>query len=240
MVFTPATPLSVISFLVIVAAVVVAVLSGTHWAARRTGRPAGRITGRVATGLALWVGVVSLAAASGFAEASPMPRLPMMFAVLTILSVGFGLSPVGGMIARGLPIAALVGFQAFRLPLELVLHAWVGSGTIPESMTWSGAMGANFDIISGIVALAAVPFASRSKAVAWVANLVGFGLLMNVLRVVVFSSPLPFAWPVDPPLQLAFHLPYVWIAPVCVGGALAGHVILTRALLWSRIGPQGR
>jgi hypothetical protein len=27
------------------------------------------------------------------------------------------------------------------------------------------------------------------------------------------------------------HLPYALIAPVCVAGALAGHVILTRALL---------
>jgi hypothetical protein len=36
---------------------------------------------------------------------------------------------------------------------------------------------------------------------------------------------------VTPPLLLALHLPYAWIGPVCVGGALAGHIVLTRALL---------
>jgi hypothetical protein len=95
-------------------------------------------------------------------------------------------------------------------------------------MTWTGA---NFDIISGIVAIAATPFASRSRVVAWIANVVGFILLLNVGCVVILSSPLPFAWPVSPPLQLVLHLPYALIATVCVAGALAGHIVLTRALL---------
>jgi hypothetical protein len=56
-------------------------------------------------------------------------------------------------------------------------------------------------------------------------------LLLNVMRVAMMSSPLPFAWDVRPPLQLVSHLPYAWIAPVCVAGALAGHLVLTRALL---------
>jgi hypothetical protein len=54
---------------------------------------------------------------------------------------------------------------------------------------------------------------------------------LNVMRVVVLSSPLPFGWNVSPPLLLAFHLPYALIAPVCVGGALFGHIVLTRALI---------
>jgi len=45
------------------------------------------------------------------------------------------------------------------------------------------------------------------------------------------SAPLSFAWHVSPPLLLPFHFPYFFIVPVCVGGALAGHIILTRALL---------
>ena len=27
------------------------------------------------------------------------------------------------------------------------------------------------------------------------------------------------------------HLPYAWIVPMCVAGALCGHIVLTRALL---------
>ena len=66
---------------------------------------------------------------------------------------------------------------------------------------------------------------------AWVANLVGFALLLNVMRVAVLAAPVPFGWGQQPPLLLAFHLPYALIGPVCVGGALFGHIVLTRALL---------
>ncbi len=43
-------------------------------------------------------------------------------------------------------------------------------------------------------------------------SLLGICLLLNVSRVAIMSSPVPFV-------------------PVCVGGALAGHVILTRRLV---------
>ena len=144
------------------------------------------------------------------------------------MSVITGLSPLGGRIAANIPLAALVGFQAFRLPLELVLHRWAEQGTIPTTMTWSGD---NWDIVSGIVALVAAPLAHRHRIFAWGANVIGTVLLLNVIRVALLSAPLPFGWMVTPPLLLALHLPYAWIGPVCVGGALAGHIILTRALL---------
>ena len=172
--------------------------------------------------------VTSLPVASGTLAASPMPRIPMFFFAINAAAAVFAFSPAGTWLARGLPVAALVAFQAFRLPLELVLHWWVVERAIPETMTWTGS---NLDIISGIVAIIAAPFASRSRAVAWTANIIGIVLLINVGRVATLSSPLPFAWPVTPPLQLVLHLPYAWIGSVCVAGALAGHVVLTRALL---------
>ncbi len=84
-------------------------------------------------------------------------------------------------------------------------------------------------------ARSAVGGVRRWRAAGWLANVVGLALLANVGRVAVRPSALPFAWPdVSPRLQLAMYLPYAWIGPVCVGGALAGHVILTRALLHAR------
>jgi hypothetical protein len=112
--------------------------------------------------------------------------------------------------------------------LELILHSWANQGTIPTTMTWTGR---NWDIVSGVVALLAAPLAGRSPAAAWLANATGLVLLFNVGRVAVLSSPVPFGWQVTPPLLLAFHLPYALILPVCVGGAVLGHVVLTRALL---------
>ena len=142
--------------------------------------------------------------------------------------VGLGLSPVGRWIAAS-PIPWLLAFQGFRLPLELVLHSWVGQGVIPATMTWTGS---NWDILSGLAALALAPFAGRRPVLAWIGNILGFVLLLNVGRVALLSAPTPFGWAdVTPKLQLPFHLPYALIIPVCVGGALLGHMALTRALL---------
>lgn len=229
MIFTPASLASEIAFTAIVGAVLVALLTGVYVATKRElgGGAAKRQTLAVAIGLALYLGLFAFAAGGGVIEAAPMPRLLLTFALANGLGLLLALSPIGGRLARALPLAALVGFQSFRLPLELVLHAWSLSGTIPETMTWTGA---NVDIVSGVVALVLAPFANRSRRLAWVANLVGIVLLANVARVAMLSSPLPFAWPVEPPLQLLFHLPYALIVPVCVAGAFAGHVVLTRRL----------
>ena len=95
-------------------------------------------------------------------------------------------------------------------------------------MTWSGS---NWDIASGIVALAVCPFVSKWQMLAWLANIVGIVLIVNVGRVAILSSPVPFGWEVEPKLELVAQLPYAFIVPICVGGAALGHVLLTRRLL---------
>jgi hypothetical protein len=177
-------------------------------------------------GMTLWLIITSLIVLSGKLQDNHILIIPF-FASMNICALIFGLSPAGKALST-IPLIFLVGFQAFRLPLELILHSWAGQGTIPETMTWTGQ---NFDVVTGALALVLCPFVKKSKELAWVFNIVGFILLLNVGRVAIFSSPLPFAWPVQPPLQLIFHLPYAWIGSICVAGAFAGHVILTRALL---------
>jgi hypothetical protein len=239
--FTPASPGSVTAFDGIIVAVCAAVVAGTYVANRRLGVRAGiaaRRTVVLAVVLLIWLTLTSAVVARGALAAAPMPRVPLFFAAANLGAMILAFSPVGGRLAQGLPLAALVAFQAFRLPLEAVLHAWVARGTIPTTMTWTGQ---NFDVITGVLALAAAPFARhstpRGRAVAWVFNVVGFALLLNVMRVAVMSSPLPFAWrDMEPPLQLVMHLPYALIVTVCVAGALAGHIVLTRALLVARHG----
>jgi hypothetical protein len=54
------------------------------------------------------------------------------------------------------------------------------------------------------------------------------------MRVAILSSPVSFGWPVTPRLELAYHMPYALIVPVCIGGALIGHIALTRALIRRR------
>ncbi len=221
--FTPASSGSVYAFVAIVGAVIVAFF----WAIKRAYREDVSAMVYARLGVTVWLGLLGAVVASGKMTSLPMNGLPFFFGSILLVSVGLGLSPVGARLATGVPLAALVGFQAFRLPLELVLHEWAAQGTIPGTMTWTGQ---NWDIVSGIVALVCAPLAGRYPVAARFANIVGFALLLNVMRVAIMSSPFPFGWGQQPPLLLALHLPYALIGPVCVGGALLGHVVLTRRL----------
>lgn len=220
--FVPASVASLTVFVAVLLAVMGAILVAINHAYRSA-----KVTCTTAILLGLWLGLQSALVQSGAMPRLPFNGLPFFFGPVVVVWVGLALSPIGRRLAATIPLGALVAFQSFRLPLELVLHGWFQQGTIPETMTWSGQ---NWDIISGLTALACAPLAGRYPIAARIANIVGLALLMNVIRVAILSSPVPFGWDTQPPLLLAFHLPYALIGPVCVGGALFGHLVLTRAL----------
>lgn len=225
--FQPGSVGSVAAFVLICIAILACLLfaAGTTAVSRKH---AFRVITILAIGIVFYgltiVGIVR----SGIFETAFIPFGPIFLIATILIAMSIGFTRLGVGIAAGVPLAWLVGFQAFRLPLEIVLHDWYRSGTIPESMTWSGS---NWDIVSGIVALTLCPFAARWRTLAWVANVIGIVLLANVGRVAVMSSPVPFGWDVKPKLELIAYLPYAFIVPICVGGAALGHVLLTRRLL---------
>ena len=224
--FHAASPPSVLAFLAICAGVVAAFLGGIWVSARRESVSPLRRMLPVEIGTVIWLSAILLIVQSGWLQGDQ--RCLLFFAAaMNVVSLGVGLSPIGRWLSL-LPLPALVAFQGFRLPLELVLHSWVAQGVIPATMTWSGR---NWDIITGLVALIAAPFCRRSIVWPWIANGVGLVLLANVMRVAILSSPVSFGWPVLPKLELIYHVPYALIIPVCIGGALIGHIALTRALL---------
>lgn len=226
--FIPASASSVGIYCLIVLAILIMFFGGVYKAsANNIGHRKDRL---VISGLVIfaWLTVFGLAVRFGGVGEHPMPRLVLLFVSVNLVSLGLAFSPVGGWLASGLTPGLLIGFHSFRLPLELVLHSWVKQGTIPATMTWTGA---NWDIAAGILAILIAPFATRTRWLAWAFNIVGLTLLLNVIRTAMMSSPLPFAWQTDPPLLLAMYLPYAFIAPVCVGGALTAHIILFRHLL---------
>ena len=226
--FQPASRASLLVFLVICAAVLAAFLGGIWFSARRESASPLRRTLLAAIGTTLWLSAILLVVQSGWLRENQR-NLPLLAATVAVVSLTVGFSPVGRWLSL-LPLPALVAFQGFRVPLEVVLHSWVAQGVIPFTMTWSGN---NWDIVSGVLALIVAPFCRRSIVWPWIANVVGLVLLGNVMRVAVLSSPVPFGWPVTPRLELIFYVPYALIVPVCVGGALIGHIALTRALLRS-------
>ncbi len=224
----PASQMSLAAFLAIVACVLLALGYGVFYSYRKIEpSTAFKKTRVIMFWVFAWLAMFWAMVESGYARENPMPGLPMLFLSAIVTSIAFAFSPIGKRLALGVPISFLILFQAFRLPLELVLHEWVQQGTIPQTMTWTGQ---NLDIVTGIAAIVAFPFAGKYRSIARLFNILGFGLLLNVMRVALFSSPLPFAWSIEPKLQLLTHTPYTLIVPVCVGGALIAHILLSRAL----------
>jgi len=189
-----------------------------------------RTARRVAAGTALWLVLTGIVNGTGVLAASPVFIVGFMV-VCNLLALAVALSPLGDAIARWAPLWALVGVQAFRVPLEVVLHDWAMAGSIPLQMSWEGD---NIDVISGIVAAVGGLALWRGWAgqrTAWVVTLIGLGLLGNVAQVAIRSTPGPaLSYPATPPLLLAFSFPHGWIVPFCVSGALLAHVVALRKL----------
>lgn len=176
----------------------------------------------------LLIFVISLVALTGIGLTHTIPILPLLFVLIFAFTFYFSFSKSGKKLSELLPLTLLIGFQGFRLPLELILHHWANIGTIPKTMTWTGS---NWDVMAGIISLLAIPFIKRSKFITWMAQLCGFFLLLNVLRTVVMSLPLPFSWPLEKPLLLAMYFPYALIVPIFVIPAFIGHLLVFRKLL---------
>ncbi|HEY3499207.1 MAG TPA: hypothetical protein VGK73_31165, partial [Polyangiaceae bacterium] len=188
-----------------------------------------------ALGVASWMGLIALAAASGVLGRFDLRPPPMVLWFATVLgsAVLVGLSSWGKRLAAGLPFAALVGFQAFRLPLELVMHQAANDGLMPSVMSFNGY---NFDIVSGISAalvacLIVLEKAPRWLIVAW--NALGSALLLAIATIAMLASPVIRAFGDDQLNVWVTRFPYCWMA-VMVAAALFGHLLVARKLLAER------
>lgn len=168
------------------------------------------------------------ASLSGILQTQFFPLGPLLLISALVFALAFSFSSPGAKMASTFSYAALIGFQSFRLPLEIILHHWSGLGTVPPTMTWTGQ---NWDIVTGVVSLLVFRWVNGNRKLAFLTNTIGAILLLNVLRVVVMSSPLPFAWSLDEPLVLIAYFPYALIGPLFVLPALVAHIVTFRKLL---------
>ena len=224
---------STFAFVLVAIGVLLAFLSGVRFAATHADdSSSGRTTVLAVLGVGTWVAATGMYVATGWIAVST-PAFMAFFLGSNLMAIAVAFSPLGTLLANHLPLAALAGFQVFRLPLEMVLHSWSDQGSLPRQMTFEGH---NLDIVTGIVAFVVLVIAIVRKrdiprSIALAFNVLGSGLLLGVIVVVMLSSPLPIKSYPGPPILLGFYLPYAWIAPVCVGGAMCGHLVLWRRLL---------
>jgi hypothetical protein len=153
--------------------------------------------------------------------------LPVMFAGLIWLSR----SGLGARLAGGIPLAVLVGWQGFRLPLELLMHRALREGLMPPPMSYEGL---NLDILTGASALVLAVLLAAGRAphrAVRIWNVAGLLLLANVVVIAILSAPTPLRVFRNPPANVWItQFPFVWLPTVMVATALLGHLLIFRRL----------
>jgi len=207
-----------------------------EWAGRRLGEGVTvrrRRAMRVGSAVLAWLMVTALIAASGVLrqlDATPPPLAVLALAV-GVIGIAVPCSSLGTLLVRGLPLWVLVGFQVFRLPLELVMHRAYVEGVMPVQMSYSGQ---NFDILSGITAGVLGLWLGHGRVPRWVVaswNMLGFVLLVKIVTIAILSTPL-FRWFGDDRLNIfVTYPPFVWLPAILVTAALMGHILVWRR--WS-------
>jgi hypothetical protein len=227
------------------AGLALAIASVFVFAVHRTGTARQTITAAIAT--AGWLGItLALARAGMLGFATTPPTMMVLIAVALALAIAVGTSPVGRQIATGIPLAALVGVQGFRFPLELMLHQAYNEGLMPVQMSFSGF---NFDILTGlsaiVVALVLV-WRPRSLTLVRIWNTAGVVLLANILTIALLSAPSPFrVFHNEPANVWIAQAPWVWLPAVYVFAAIVGHMLVYRRIrhelaLRSELSPSDR
>lgn len=232
--YAPTEP-AVLAFIIIPLLLVGALLWGVGAAARRLGEPEHRRHRALIltlVGAVVWMAATWTGAASGVLrewEATPPPFAFLVLGIVVLASL-IASGGYGRRLALGLPVWALVAVQGFRLPLELAMHAMYERGIMPVQMSYSGR---NFDILTGITALIVAAllrlgWGGPRSVLAW--NVLGLALLLNVVTIAILSTP-TFRYFGDDRLNVwVTYPPFVWLPAVMVLAALAGHLLIFRAI----------
>lgn len=187
---------------------------------------------RVLVAVGAWVvlsGALGAAGALRKWDARP-PVFIVLMVFGAIATVYAARSRIGEWVARGLPLALLIGFHGFRLPLELVMHAAAAEGTMPPQMTFPTG---NFDIVSGASAIVVAVLVARGAAPRWLVlswAVVSSALLAIIVVIAVASTPAFAAFGPDRVNTFVGFFPFVWLPSVMVLAALFGQLVVFRRL----------
>jgi hypothetical protein len=139
-------------------------------------------------------------------------------------------------LALAIPGHWLIFFQSFRILVELILWQAFLKGALPVQMSFEGR---NWDILSGLLALATgwIVMNRRQgyRTIAVVYNIIGVGLLLNVLVVAVLSMPTPLRYFMnEPSVEKVAQFPMIYLPSVLVVLAYSFHIFSLRQLWLKR------
>jgi hypothetical protein len=233
---------SFVALAILVAAAFVALVHRAAVNARLDSSRARRDALIAALAIVAWMTLTFALAASGrLSFTSRPPTMGILIALGLVLAFVIGASRFGLRLATHVPLAALIGVQAFRFPLELMLHRAYVEGLMPVQMSYSGF---NFDILTGLSAIVvAIALVRRpgSLVIARLWNAAGILLLANILTIAILSTPTAIrVFHNEPANDWIARAPWVWLPSVFVVAAVLGHVLVFRRLRASPAAPSHR
>jgi hypothetical protein len=190
--------------------------------------------------IAGWLVLLAILSLAGFfrdfSTLPPRPVLAIILPAIALIVLSFRKKAI--QLLQATPPHWLVVMQAFRIAVELQLWMAFMRGLLPEQMTFSGR---NFDILSGVLGLVAGwlmwKFKPYWKPIAIIYNIIGLGLLLNILVIAVLSMPTPFRHFLDQPANtIVAEFPFIYLPGVLVVLAIGLHVFSLRQVFTRQAG----
>ena len=232
------SPLLTVGFVALALALALLFVYTVGSSARRERRGRGTVARQTSVAAVLagaWLAYSGVLAARGMLRMWDPPTMGLVLAPMLLIAFGIALSPLGRRFVATISIAWLVGYQGFRVLVEVLLHRAYVEGLMPVQMSWSGR---NFDVVTGLSAPllgAWLATGRRSRLVVLLWNTMGLALLLNVVAIALLSAPTPFrVFTNDPPNVWITRAPWVWLPAVMVLAALTGHLLVYRWMLQQR------
>jgi hypothetical protein len=191
-----------------------------------------RTTFAIIAGLAIWFVYVGLFSSLGYMrDASLRPPGIVWVVGPVVLFVVFVVirSSIGARAAAAIPLWLILGFESFRVGVELLIHRLWEDGLVPKLLTYAGG---NVDMLVGLSAPIIAWIATRGRlglrlAMGW--NVLGLLSLANAAASAVLTGPLKLISTEVPNVAMGMF-PYAFIPGFLAPLAVTLHVLAIRAI----------
>jgi hypothetical protein len=186
--------------------------------------------------ITFWIIIISGMSLTGISqkfEIFPLNIAPFLFPPLVLsIWLSFFYKPFYEFLKQ-IPQSWILYLQFFRVPVEIFLWMLYENNSIPIQMTFEGR---NLDILTGLTApLAVWLFSGEGKENKWalvIWNLLGVGLLINIVGTAILSMPTPIRVFMNEPANvIVTHFPFVFLPTILVPLAYYLHFFSLRKLL---------
>lgn len=189
-----------------------------------------KVGNRMIIGLVVWAIIITIASSSGFSEKFelfPINIVPFVLVPLITVLILLLHKDTHAVLSK-MNLKVLTQLQVFRVFVEIVFWLLFVQNLLPKQMTFEGR---NFDIIAGITSLLAAQFFlnSRGWMIAW--NIIGLGLLINIVSIAILSMPTSLRiFENEPANTIVTQFPFIFLPTFLVPLAYILHFISLKKL----------